>query len=499
MTKQPDATDPNNALPESDRQPSLAEVSARLDQLLSPRPIAAAAAMASPVGSQLGKYEVRRVIGRGAFGVVYQALDVQLDRDVALKIPRPEVLVDAEKLSRFQSEATAAAKVDHRGIVPVYEADLHGPTPYIASAFCSGPDLGEWLARRDAPVPAAEAARFIAQLAESVESAHQHGVLHRDLKPSNVLLEPSGKMASGDHLHEYEPRLTDFGLAKLLESGLQDTRSSLLVGTPLYMAPEQLATDSRRALPATDVYALGVMLFELLTLRTPFDGKSYVEILDKLRTAPPVQLCEAAPSLPVELQTICTKCLEKEPADRYQAAGELHDDLERFVRGEPLAVRPLTRWQELLRWCRRPERIVAAGWFCIWFHLCTALWMVVTNFLAWFLPVYPAGKYSETLLLAGITLLIVHFPKAWLGRRLVREDRWPFWPSAITSALLLGVFVLALRGTTNPFESTYPTLLSKINTFTVLIGGSLWETGLHLLAIPAWLASFSRSSASDEA
>ena len=253
--------------------PSIEEVVARLEQLWA-APGTTHGPDADLPGLRFGRYQLRGLRGQGAFGVVYLARDTQLDRDVAIKIPRAQVLADVEKRGRFEAEASAAAMLDHPGIITVYEADLTGPTPYIASAFCPGPDLGEWLASEHWPTSWSDATAFIAQLADAVQYAHERGVYHRDLKPSNVLLMPRGDCphftsdsgqsievsretdsdgapSSGElgtvpiasaygKLSDYQPKLTDFGLAKLTQMTAAETRSSLLLGTPLYMAPEQL-------------------------------------------------------------------------------------------------------------------------------------------------------------------------------------------------------------------------------------------------------------------
>ena len=222
--------------------PSVDEIVARLERV---RPAAfsdstvsaAQVAAADLAGQRVGRYLIRRIVGRGSFGVVYLARDEKLGRDVALKIPRPEVLLDEEKLRRFASEAATAATLAHPSIVPLYEADLDGPTPYLASAYCSGRDLGRWLAQHDRPVPIEHAARLVIKLAEAVHYAHRQGVLHRDLKPSNVLLEPCHDLGVGsEELEQFAPRLTDFGHAKLMEG---DTSTSCWSGIRRFTIPRR--------------------------------------------------------------------------------------------------------------------------------------------------------------------------------------------------------------------------------------------------------------------
>lgn len=469
--------------------PSVAELSKRLDELWAKQEVASPLQLSGLHGSRLGKYEIQHAVGCGAFGVVYRARDTQLDRDVALKIPRPEVLVDGDRLSRFQGEATTAALLDHLAIIQIYEAELSGPTPYIASAYCVGPDLGRWLKERKSPVSADEAAEFVANLASAVHYAHQQGVLHRDLKPSNIMLEPLGPNSTSQELTGFQPRLTDFGLAKLVESSLNDTRSSLLIGTPLYMAPEQLTTGTQQVTPATDVYSLGVILFELLTLRTPFSGDSYIEVLDKVRNEKPVPLKEISPTLPTDLQAISEKCLERDPIDRYQSAQEFYEDLNSYLAGDVVRAKNSTWFHQLARWCRRPERLPTAGRYAFMFQSLIILWMLCIVIAGALTPDFPETQLRRTFADVLVISIIVHLPNAILGWLLAQGKQWSYMPSLLFSILLFGVFVRSAMAPVVMFEYNYPTLLSKLNTFTALILGSTGQLLYHMLAIPAWLRS----------
>ena len=336
--------------------PSIEEVVARLKRV---RPeVILGGERASPdlAGQYIGRYQILQVVGRGAFGVVYQALDQQLGREVALKVPRPEVLFDEEKLRRFESEAATAATLEHPSIIPIYEADLSGPTPYIASALCVGPDLNEWLAKREGLISVDQAARFVIKLAEAVHYAHCQGVLHRDLKPSNILLEPiHNDEERGNQLDHFEPKLTDFGLAKLLESDLQETRSSVMLGTPRYMAPEQFDKRLGGVGVQSDIYALGAILYELLIGQAVAEGSSHMELMLSIlerRVTPPSRIRS---TVTPTLEAICLKALEKRPQDRYATSLELAEDLGCYLRGEPTRAKPLGLPCRITKWiCLNP-------------------------------------------------------------------------------------------------------------------------------------------------
>lgn len=313
----------------------------------------------SPMPESLGRFELVRVLGQGGFGVVYLARDPRLDRLVALKLQRLHTLGSPALHQRFLREARAAAALDHPHILPILETGEVGPVCYIVSAFCEGADLAQWI-KVHAPVTPTLAAKIVHTLADATHYSHTRGILHRDLKPSNVLL--ATKHASGTALDNELPfilRLTDFGLARIAEDSLEETGSTVL-GTPMYMAPEQAAGQSDNICAATDVYALGVMLYELLTSRPPFQGTGVLEVLNQIRSVEPVAPSKLVSSVPRDLETICLKCLQKEPQGRYVSAGELRDDLQRFLGCEPIRAQPVSLLKRGLKWGRRHPSILSA-------------------------------------------------------------------------------------------------------------------------------------------
>ncbi len=293
-------------------------------------------------------YEVLGVLGRGGMGVVYKARQKGLKRTVALKMILAGSHAGDADLARFRSEAEAVARLQHGNIVQVYEVGEEDGKPYFSLEFVDGGSLDRKAA--GTPQPPREAAGLVATLAEAMACAHRHGVVHRDLKPANVLLTSEGV-----------PKITDFGLAKRLDDESGATQSGTVLGTPSYMAPEQAAGQTREVGPAADVYALGAILYELLTGRPPFRGPSLWETIHLVRTQEPVPPRQFQPKVPRDLETICLKCLQKEPRKRYPGAAELAEDLRRFLAGEPIRARPVGAPERLWRWCRRNPRTALLG------------------------------------------------------------------------------------------------------------------------------------------
>jgi formylglycine-generating enzyme required for sulfatase activity len=305
-------------------------------------------------------YEVLGILGHGGMGVVYRARQLKANRLVALKMIRAVEHATPQERLRFQIETEAVARLQHPHIVQMYEAGEVRGQPYFSLEFCDGGTLGEQL-KGQRPSPR-EAAALIETLARAMHYAHLRGVVHRDLKPGNVLLaSPAASAPGGPRGANATPlaKITDFGLAKRIDAEAREvSQSGAILGTGAYMAPEQAAGKVRDTGPAADVYALGALLYECLTGRPPFEGPPHV-VLVRVLNDEPVQPARLAPKVPRDLETICLKCLSKEPARRYASAEALADDLRRFLTDEPVRARPAGRVERALKWMKRRPALAA--------------------------------------------------------------------------------------------------------------------------------------------
>ena len=338
-------------------------------------PLAGPTPTAIPLPTAVAGYEIARELGRGGMGVVYLAKQKGLNRLVALKMILSGIHAGEQQRKRFEAEAEALARLRHPNIVQVYEVGQHDGLPFLSLEYVDGGALDKQLDGN--PLPPREAAALIETLARAIAAAHAAGIVHRDLKPANILLagtreEGQGTKEEGQGRRGAQtspvplpsflvPKITDFGLAKMLDAETH-TRTGAVMGTPCYMAPEQAEGRVKDIGPAADIYALGAILYECLTGVPPFRGDSALEVLLQVKSVEPLAPSRLKPKLARDLETICLKCLRKEPAKRYASAGELADDLRRFLDGRPITARNVGVVERCVKWVRRrPDRAALLG------------------------------------------------------------------------------------------------------------------------------------------
>lgn len=405
-----------------------------------------------PIPAFIGRFPVERLLGQGGMGTVYLADDPTLARRVAIKVPRMDRVADLQSLRRLSREARAVAKLDHPGIVPVYEVGESAATGhalYLVLAACDGEDLGRWVNRQQERVDMRLAARVLVRVATAVEHGHQHGVLHCDLKPSNILLFPLEQETNDGDL-PWTPRVTDFGLSQSLDRQLGDTGGSMVIGTPVYMSPEQAECRDDEVGVGTDVFAIGAILYELLTGAPPFAADTYPAVLKKLREERLQAPSELRPEIPRDLETICLRCLQHSPEDRYHSAAAVAGDLNHFLASEPILARPLSLWYRLKRWATRPSRVaelmltvviivcVRATFGCIGLAL-----LALLDETSMTQDEFREGALFYVLGTTPMELWVI-----WAARKNAKRqlaDRW-YWAALLTSAVVMVLTFLTALG-----------------------------------------------------
>jgi serine/threonine-protein kinase len=427
-------------------------------------------------------YEILGELGCGGMGKVYKARQAGVNRVTALKVVLAGLHASPEERERFRIEAEAAARVQHPHVVQIYEVGEHDGHHYLALEFVEGGSLAQKI--NGTPLPPRRAAELLAQLADGVHEAHQRGVVHRDLKPANVLLTAAGL-----------PKITDFGLAKRLDADFAHTQTGAILGTPSYMAPEQAEGRSKDVGPATDVYALGAMLYELLTGRPPFRAATLWETVEQVRSQEPAPPRLLQPGTPRDLETICLKCLQKEPDRRYRSAQELRDDLRRFLDGEPIHARSINVLERLGRTLDRTQFV---GDFRAWGNL--VIFFGPVGFLAHlgvYLSSLPNAPWRVGLALPFVSYCV--FLATILWRRPSRAW-WPaspavrqFWSIMLGNVAGVAAVTAACRYFVGPQEplhelAPYPFWAVICGTTFFSLGGALWGR-FYLLAVAHFLTA----------
>lgn len=398
---------------------------------------------ASTDAIDFGKYELLGEIGRGGMGVVFKARQKDLDRTVALKMIQASHLASREQVRRFLAEARAAARLQHPHIVRIFEAGQLHDQHYFAMEYVAGASLAERL--KEGPLPADDAARCVSAVAQAVDHLHRQGIVHRDLKPSNILLDGNGR-----------PYVTDFGLAKMFGPDSATTHSGAIMGTPSYMSPEQAAGKTSQVGPLSDVYSLGGILYELLTGRPAFREDTPLDTLVQVLEAEPPPPRRLNPAIPRALESICLRCLERSPEQRYPSAAALAEDLDRYLAGEEVEGLPSGVSRRLLRWARREPALAShlAG-------LAAFFGIEMANY-------HVAGVVDVAFHRKMIAVLAVWVLASVLLQRLLRRPALAnlarfVW--AGTDVVLLTVALLIADGVASPMVIGFPLLIA---------GSGLW-------------------------
>ncbi|MFT3882782.1 MAG: serine/threonine-protein kinase [Gemmatales bacterium] len=435
-------------------------------ETLPPQPRATPSPSSLMLGTQFGKYHLEAELGRGGMGIVYRARHVELHRKVALKMILHGPLASSDEVTRFLKEARAVAKLQHPHIVQVYEVGEQAGQHYLAMELLDGTSLERLLAEQKAKgtqLAPDEAVRFLLPLVNAVHFLHQQGILHRDLKPGNILLssaqcsvprtQANHLLKSTEHsaLSTTIAKIADFGLAKsLLGDDGQGTVSGMIVGTPSYMAPEQAA--SRKGItPAADVYALGAILYELLTGQPPFKAATNLDTLVMVLESEPPQPRMLRPAIPRPLESIILKCLEKDPELRYPSAEALAADLQRFLAAEPVQAQPLSVWRSILHWTRREPALAShIGALIIFVAILQANYHLSRN--------VELRLHVYVLLLLGVWILLSFVLQSLLRRV---NDPTKVACAWIAIDVLIYSLVLMVRGVeTGPLIIGYPILIA---------------------------------------
>ncbi|MEM9644313.1 MAG: serine/threonine-protein kinase [Planctomycetota bacterium] len=429
-------------------QDSAAELFSHLDRVEPSGP-----AKASSADKQLvGKFQLLQPLGSGGMSTVFLAEDLDLRRLVALKIPRAELLADARHRQRFVREAKLAAKLQHPGLVSVLEAGTAGAATYIVSEFCERGDLSNWLIQHDKKVAFRDAAVFVAELCEAVQYMHFNGVLHLDLKPSNILLRDRitgvGNGSTTDHasgareLPALAPMVTDFGVSRLIDGAGTNTNTSLVLGTLLFMAPEQLVPSLGAVGPKSDLYAIGIIFAQMIGASVAREGATYRQILEMLDEYSSRHRAVECDDLPSDLRTVLLRSTAKHPGHRYASVTDFANDLRAIAMGQPVAGHQLGVLRYLSDWSGRPPRIREAWWLCIGANSISAFWMIAGMILITG-EMFPGTERLPALVSCGMLVTTVNFPMLVFGLVGLRGHSWPFLP-ALFIVLICNLLVPAI-------------------------------------------------------
>lgn len=368
---------------------------------------------------RIGRFEIRRILGEGTFGIVFEGWDTKNERVVAIKLARLHVSLDPQKRQRFFREADLASKLDHPGIARVYEIGEHDGQLFIAQEYCHGTTLSVWLNSLTILPSPIDIANLIARIANAIDHGHRFGIVHRDLKPENILVEID---ENGCLL----PRILDFGLAFSNQDALRQTSSSILLGTPLYMSPEHLTGSGNSEISAaSDIFSLGSILYECLTGESPFAADTLPQVMDHLRIGVVERVKKRRPDIPYGIEAICMKCLRYDPKDRYTSAAELAEELFSFASGNKVSAKIPNLWARNAWRLRRPQHFQETALALIIINLIVLAWALINFPLVSLLIAEPSGESPEQAMFlpAVVAIIPAHTVLLWMSWKTYRRQQ----------------------------------------------------------------------------
>jgi hypothetical protein len=431
----------------------------------------------APPARPFGDYQLLGELGRGGMGVVFKAFEPRLNRFVAVKMVLPGMLANADELQRFHTEAAAAAGLQHPHIVPVHDVGVLDDKHYYSMDFIDGPSLTQKLA--DGPLPGRIAAKYLAAVAHAIQHAHDKGILHRDLKPGNILIDADD-----------QPHVTDFGLAKQFTTDSGQTRTGAVIGTPSYMAPEQ-AAGRKDVGPACDVYGLGALLYELLTGRPPFRAETPMDTLMQVMEREPAPPRLLNPKVDRDLETICLKCLSKNPRHRYATAAEVGRELERYGNGDPIQARSFNVIDRLARSLDRSQydfEFHAYGTMLYWWAGIVFVTHLLKDYLIQARYEIPYVAGAQIAQFVGMGLVFWRYrPRTWLPQTVAERQMWAVWVGYILSCFFITGVSRVQLGQDKLYERVdYPYFAIAAGLAYFVLGSSYWGR-CYAFAVAFWL------------
>ncbi len=438
----------------------------------------------------IGPFRVVRKVGQGGMGSVYLGHDDRLDRAVAIKVPRRDATRSIETRGRLLREAKLTAGLSHPNLVQVFEVGVWKNQCFVASRWAAGGDLARWIAEHHGPADASWALYLLEKIADVLGHCHKNNVVHLDLKPGNILfdLPENAEIELADPpTHLPTPLLADFGLARLVEQGLEETLPSVILGTPMYMSPEQIEGRTDEIDKRSDVFAFGIVMHELLFGRRPFVGRTAISVLDQICNRGP-RFMPSSVAVPADLRAICRKCLAVRPEDRYQDACELHDDLQRVLDDEPVSVREPTMIKRLSRWMQESSRIRDAGLLSLWLQggvMFSLILLVAMKSAGW-----AEAVPSDFQRLARDVFLVILFPtlpNVIAGYLILQNRKWAFWGNSVVSLGFVGIVATAVVMQSSPMTFYNGRPLAFFISHFLLLTLAVLQLSAHVVAIPAAL------------